>query len=120
MSEEKEHIENNNSKKNFLRSILDGSLLSREVILKNIRFISFLVFLGLLYIANRNHAERLLRETINLKKEVEELKSEQLSVSSKLMQISQQSEVEKLMQEQQLDLNNSDKPPFKITLKCQK
>ncbi|GAB4446609.1 MAG: hypothetical protein Fur0028_01190 [Bacteroidales bacterium] len=120
MNKEKKNIESKTSRKDFFRSILDGSLLSREVILKNIGFIVYLVFLGLVYIANRNHAERILRQTINLKKEVEELKAEHMSVSSTLMQISQQSEVEKLMQEQQLDLSNSDKPPFKITVSCQK
>jgi len=120
MTEPKEHMDSKASKKEFFRSILDGSLLTRELILSNLRFILYLVFLGLLYIANRNHAEHLLRETIKLKKEIEELKAEQLSVSSKLMQISQQSEVQKLMQQQQLDLSNSDKPPFKITLTCRK
>lgn len=120
MNQEKKYNGNNYFKKNFLRSIVDGSFFSKEIILKNINYISFLVFLGLIYIANRNHAERLLRETIKLKKEVEELKSEQLTISSKLMQISQQSYVEKIMKEQQLELYNSDTPPFKITLECQK
>jgi len=120
MNEQQEHIDPKTSKKQFLRSIIDGSLLTRELILKHLPFISYLLLLGLIYIANRNHAEHLLRETIQLKKEIEELKAEQLSVSSKLMQISQQSEVEKLMQQQQLDLSNSDKPPFKITIPCRK
>lgn len=120
MNEQHINIDPKASRKDFFRSVLDGSLLSKEVILKNIRFIMYLVFLGLVYIANRNHAERILRQTINLKKEVEELKAEHMSVSSTLMQISQQSEVEKLMQQQELDLNNSDKPPYKITLSCRK
>ncbi|MGQ9846864.1 MAG: FtsL-like putative cell division protein [Bacteroidales bacterium] len=120
MNEIKENIDNKSSKRDLFRSIIDGSMLSKELILKNIRFIMYLVFLGLVYIANRNDAERILRKTINLKKEIEELKAEHMSVSSTLMQISQQSEVEKLMRQYDLNLTNSDKPPFKITLSCQK
>lgn len=120
MNKAKENIDNKGSRKEILRSIIDGSMLSKELILKNIRFIMYLVFLGVVYIANRNDAERILRQTINLKKEIEELKAEHMSVSSTLMQISQQSEVEKLMQQHELNLSNSDKPPFKITLSCQK
>lgn len=110
--------ENKNSEF-YWKSIIDGSFLSREIILKNLWFILYLAFLGLLHIANRNHAERIARQFNNLKIEVEELKAEQLSVTSKLMQLTQQSEIEKLIQEKQLDLVISNQPPFKISVPCQ-
>jgi hypothetical protein len=107
---------NNQSRQDFIRSLADGSLFTKEVLLKNIVFLLYLLFLGIVFIANRYNAENLVRETIVMKKDIEELKAEQLSVTSALMQISQQSEVEKLIQEQQLDLQNSDEPPKKIIL----
>lgn len=118
MTEKKEHTSKNNI--NFIRSIIDGTYLSKEIILKNIWFIVFLFFLALIYIVNRNHAEKLVRETIKLQKEVDELKSEQLSVTSTLMRLSQQSEVESLMVRHNLDLKSSDIPPYKIIIECQK
>lgn len=117
MTEKTENIKNN---KIFIRSIIDGTYLSKEIILKNIWFIAFLVLLALVYIVNRNHAEKLVRETIKLQKEVDELKTEQLSVTSTLMKLSQQSEVESLIVNHNLDLKSSDIPPYKITIECQK
>jgi|YNPMSStandDraft_1061717.scaffolds.fasta_scaffold00417_22 hypothetical protein len=117
MTEKKQNI---NNKTNFIRSIIDGTFLSKELILKNIGFISLLFFLALIYIINRYYAENLVRETIKLQKEVEELKSEQLFVTSTLMKLSQQSEVESLMIIHNLDLKSSDIPPYKITIECQK
>lgn len=117
MTNEKENRSNNF--KFYWKSIIDGSLLSREIILKNLWFILYLAFLGLIYIANRNHAERIARQINSLKTEVEELKAEQLSITSKLMQMTQQSEIEKLIQEKQLDLVISNQPPFKISVPCQ-
>ncbi len=110
-------------RKEIIRSLADGSLFTKEVILKNIPFLLFLLFLGLVYIANHYQAEKLVRQTIELKKEIEQLKAEHLSVTSALMQISQQSEVEKLIQEKQLDLQTSEQPPKKIIINpslCQK
>lgn len=118
MSMQEQHKEA--SKRNILRSIIDGTFLSREIIFKNIRFIIFLVFLALVYIANRNYAEKIVRDTVRLKKEVDELKSEQLTITSTLMKISQQSEVESLVVKYNLDLYPSEEPPYKITVSCPK
>ncbi len=120
MTKEKKNNVNGYDKTGWIRSLIDGSFLSREIVFKHFRFILFLMFLGLLYIWNRNHAEKLVRETIKLKREVEELKSEQLSVTSTLMRLSQQSEVESLIVKQNLDLINSETPPFKLTVQCPK
>ncbi len=108
------------SKKNIVRSIIDGTFLSREIVFKNIWFIIFLFFLALIYIANRNHAEKIVRDTVRLKKEVDELKAEQLTITSMLMKISQQSEVERLVVKHNLDLYPSEEPPYKITVSCPK
>ncbi|MCX7862303.1 MAG: FtsL-like putative cell division protein [Bacteroidales bacterium] len=120
MSNNNQNSEKEAKRKGILRSIIDGSFLSREIVFKNIWFIVFLVFLGLIYIANRNHAEKIVRETVRLKKEVDELKSEQLSITSTLMKISQQSQVESLVVKYNLDLVSSEEPPYKITVACPK
>lgn len=119
MNNQEQHKETA-KKNNIIRSIIDGTFLSREIVFKNIWFIVFLVFLALIYIANRNHAEKIVRETVRLKKEVDELKSEQLTITSTLMKISQQSEVESLVVKYNLDLYPSEEPPYKVTVSCPK
>jgi hypothetical protein len=113
MKEEKLNI------KKTLKSIIDGTY-PKEIILKNIGFILFLVFLSFIYIGNRNYTEKIERENIKLQKEIEELKSEQLTVTSILMRISQQSQVESLIVKHNLDLINSETQPYKLLVKCQK
>ena len=101
-------------KRSFLQTILDGTLLTREGLVQQLPFIFFLTFLAIIYIANRYHAEKLVREIDVLETELKELRAEAISTSSELMYVFRQSEVEKLMQEKGLDLKESLEPPKKI------
>lgn len=105
------------SRSGGFRSIIDGSLLTREQVVKQLPFVLFLSFLAIVYIANRYHAERILRETTSLQTELKELRSEQISITSELMRLSQQSEVARLVREQNLGLKESVEPPKKIMIK---
>jgi hypothetical protein len=136
MSEEKENIEVQNtpeetndqgkeksstsgSRPNPVRSFLDGTLLTREIVLKQLPFVIFITMLCMLYIANRYSAEKIVRKTQIIQSELKELRAEQISITSELMQLSQQSEVVKLVNQNELGLVESVEPPKTIIAKNQ-
>lgn len=102
---------------NPLRSFLDGTLITKEVILKQFPFVIFIAVLCVLYIANRYGAEKVVRKTQDIQNELKELRAEQISITSELMQLSQQSEVVKLVEVNQLGLAESLEPPKTIIVK---
>jgi hypothetical protein len=99
---------------NLLRDIMSGSLMTDQIILRNLGFMGMLTVLGALYIANRFHAERVTRDTLKLQKEVRELRAESLATSADLMYASRQSEVFRLVKERELGLEELREPPFRI------
>lgn len=103
-------------KKFSVKSIIDGSVLTRDSVVKQVPFIIFLTFLAILYIANRYHIERVVRDTVKIQREVEELRFESITTAADLMYISKQSEVARLVQEKKLGLEELVKPPGKIII----
>lgn len=107
----------NEPKKNKIGSykdVLDGSLLTRGAVVRQFPFVIFIVILAVIYIGNRYHAEKILRETIALQSELKELRYESISSASELMYISKQSEVAKLLEKKGLGLVETVEPPKKI------
>jgi hypothetical protein len=98
----------------IIKELLSGSMMSEKIILKNLGYISLIVFLAAVYIGNRFHAEKVTRETTKLSREVKDLRSESLSTSADLMYISKQSEVYSLVKERGLNLEELKTPPYKI------
>ncbi len=117
MSKKKGHKKaekhNNNFRRNF-QGVLDGSLLTRENVIKQLPFIIFLTLLGLIYITNRYHAEKVFVLTEETRKEIRELRSEKISVQSELMHKSRQQEVLNMLKQQGSDLQYAEEPPVKI------
>ena len=99
-----------------IKGLLAGSLLSRDKVIKQLPFILFLAALAFTYIANRYHAEKVVRENSNLQNEVKELRARSISTSAELMHLSKQSEVIKLVKEKDLGLVVSRTPPKKIVV----
>lgn len=99
-----------------LRNILDGSLMTRELVVKNFRFLLLLTGLSLVLIANRYHAEKMVREKNGLQYKIKELRSESITVSSKLMELSRQSSVANLVEKKGLGLKELKKPAKKIAI----
>ena len=97
-----------------MKELLDGRLLADTVLRKNIGFILFLTFLGIVYIANGYATEKLYMKKVNMEKELSELRFESITTASELMRISVPSEVEKRIQEAGLDFVQSKEPPTKI------
>ncbi|MEN8116718.1 MAG: FtsL-like putative cell division protein [Bacteroidota bacterium] len=97
-----------------MKSFIGGTILTDERITRQLPFLFFLAFLGLLLITNRNWAERTIRETEVLKEELDELRSESITLSAKLMDASRPSEVAKRVEEAGIGLQEPVKPPQKL------
>ncbi|MDR3094584.1 MAG: hypothetical protein LBU62_08105 [Bacteroidales bacterium] len=98
-----------------LKQILNGSVLTSGLILKNIWFVVWLTFLCFVYIGNRYHAERVARHIDALQKDVKDLRAESITTAAKLMNLRRQSKVVEMVKAKQLDLEESVKPPYKIS-----
>jgi hypothetical protein len=101
-------------RKTRFRDVLDGSLLTRENVIKQLPFVLFLTLLLVIYIGNRYHAERVIRRTLNLQTELKELRARSISTASELEYLSNQSQVARLVEQKDLGLRYSEKPPVKI------
>lgn len=98
----------------FVVNVLDGSFLTKENVLNNVPFMGFLFLLAILYISNSYYAEKNLRDSAKLNKELKELKSEFISTRSELMFVSKQSEVARAVNP--IGLYESVAPPKKIVV----
>lgn len=121
MAEKKKNIEAENSNEeqaisssSILRGVLDGTLLTRKAFQKQLPFLLFIAFIGLLYISNRYHADKMRREVISLKLELGELRAHALYTSSELMKLGRQTEVADVVKKYGLELKESQDPPKKI------
>jgi hypothetical protein len=111
-----EKQERKESRFGAVKDLLDGSLIANDFIMRQLPYIVFLVILAFVYIANRYHAEKVVRANIELSKEINDLRAEAITTSSELMFISKQSEVSKLVEERGLGLEESVVPPTKIVI----
>lgn len=111
-----EKVERKEQKFGSIKDLLDGSLIANDFVLKQLPYIVFLVILAFIYIANRYHAEKVVRASIELTKEINELRAEAITISSELMFNSKQSEVVKLIESRELGLIESVEPPKKIVI----
>ncbi len=102
--------------KSTLKSILDGSILTKDGVIDQLPYFGFLTLIAVFYIANRYHAESIVRETIKLQAEIKELRAESITSASKLMYVSKQSEVLRLVNKQNLGLKEAVEPPKKLVI----
>ena len=100
-----------------LRGIIDGSLLTRKAVQSQFPFILFLAFLGIIYISNRYHADKIRRELKTLKTELAEVRAKALFTSSELMKMGRQTEVAEFVKKYGLEIKESEVPPKKIVVK---
>ena len=92
-------------------------MLTRDRVTRQLPFILFLTLLIILYIGNRYHAEKVIRESIILQAELRELRARAISTASELEFISTQSEVAKRVNEHVPGLKEAENPPLKIEVK---
>lgn len=106
---------NDQPRRGMLKDFLDGTLLTREYVVRQLPYFLFLTLLAVIYIGNRYHAEKVIRKTLSLQNELKELRSEEITKASALMYLSKQSEVARMVDEKGLELKESTQPPKKIS-----
>ena len=99
------------------KEFIDGSILTREAMTRQLPFVLFLTVLAVLYIGNRYHAERMVRKITETELEVKNLRAEQITIAAELMNISKPSEVAAIVNEKNLGLKPSVEPPKKLVRK---
>ena len=97
-----------------VKSFIGGAILTDDRITRQLPFLLFLAFLGLFIITNRNWSERTIRQIEVLQDTLEELRSESITSSVKLMDVSRPSEVFKKVEEAGIGLQERVKPPHKL------
>lgn len=95
-----------------IASVLDGSFLTKENLLRQIPFMVFITILGVIYIANSYNAEKTIIEISKTKKELEELRFEYITTKSNLMFLSKQSEIAYRLAGS--EIKESTVPPIKL------
>ena len=96
------------------RDLVDGNVLTRKAVLKQSRFILLLVLIAFISIANRNHAEKTVIRLNRMQSNVKELRAKSITISSDLVKISRQSEVVRLVNRYELNLEENLEPPKKL------
>jgi hypothetical protein len=124
MKEEKKNIEFVNQKeeekelrKYSVKQWITGSALAKTNVRQQLPFVIFLAFLGFIYIANRYHAESLMRDTMKLQQELDELRAESITTAAELMFACKQSQVQKMVDEEGLGLKEATAPPLRIKMR---
>lgn len=97
---------------NFFLTLFREGVVSKEAASDMVPFVVFLVFLGMLYIANRHFAENNIRQIDKLSKEVKELGWDFKTLKANLMLKSTQTEVAKRVDT--MGLKEPVAPPKKI------
>ena len=69
-------------KKDTFKEFLDGRILLRSFVVKQLPFVMFIALLAIVYIGNRYHVEKLVRRTSALQTELNELRAEAITVSA--------------------------------------
>ncbi|MBI4647550.1 MAG: hypothetical protein HY738_13410 [Bacteroidia bacterium] len=103
--------------RSYVKELLDGTLLTRKQVIKQLPFFFYISFLAIIYIANRYHSEKIIREITFIQNELKELRAKKVAIESELMYLSKQSAVAGLVKENELGLDASMVPPKKITVK---
>ena len=104
----------NGKKTGRMKSFIGGTILTDERITRQIPFLLFLAALGILLITNRNWSEKTIRQIEVLQDTLDELRSESITLSAKLMDASRPSEVEKRVDEAGIGLEEPTTPPKKL------
>jgi hypothetical protein len=96
------------------KGFIDGSLLTLSAVIRQIPFVLFLVLLAVIYIANRYHAEKIVRQITSLKRQVKDYRAEEITTASELMNLSKPSSVQSMLKDRDIELKEPVNPPYKI------
>ena len=94
--------------------ILGGGILNGDFIMRHTRMIVLIVVLIIFFIGNRYSCMQKLSQIDHLQKELQDVRFEALSISSELTGHSRQSQIESLIEEQGIDLEGAQTPPYEL------
>jgi hypothetical protein len=97
-------------------SFLRGTILTNEKVTRQFPFLVFLVFLGLVSITNGYRSEKVIREIEVLQDTIDDLRSQSITNSAKLMHMSKPSEVVRKVEQAGLGLREQVRAPGKIVV----
>ena len=97
-----------------LVSVLNGTFLGKDNLVMQLPFVFFVVIISISYISYGYYAEKTVKQMSVLEAEVKDLKSQNLSLQSKLELKKQQSSV--AVSIAGLELTESVVPPFKVSI----
>ena len=101
-------------KSSTLRDIINGNILTKRFFQKQYGLLIMIACLLFMYVDNRFYCETQLAKEIHLKKEIQDLKYESLTISAELMTISRQSNVMNTVNSRGLNLVETTSPPIVI------
>jgi len=101
-------------KSSTVRDILNGNILTKRFFQKQYGLMIMIAFLLFMYVDNRYYCETQLAKEIRLKKEIQDLKYESMTISAELMTISRQSNVMNTVNSRGLHLVTTSTPPIVI------
>lgn len=100
-------------RKSFVH-IFGGSVLTEDFFLKNMRFIVMLLVIIFVFISHRYTVLQKMSEVEKLQRELKDAKYEALTISANLTEASRQTEIEKRIEKEGLDLKVSGEPVYRI------
>jgi hypothetical protein len=101
-------------KSSTVRDIFNGNILTNKFLQKQYGLLIMIAALTFLYVDNRFYCETQLAKEIELKKKIQDVKYESLTISAELMEISRQSNVMNKVNESGINLIQSTTPPIVI------
>ena len=109
-----------NKKRPGVKSFLGGTILTDERFTRQLPFIGLIAIFALGLITNRNWSERPIRQIEVVQNQLDELRSESITLSARLMDASRPSEVAELVEKSGIELVFPIRPPRKIVVKKNK
>ncbi|MDD2381215.1 MAG: FtsL-like putative cell division protein [Mariniphaga sp.] len=110
----------NSRRKPGMKSLLGGTILTDERVTRQLPFLGLLAFFALVLITNRNWSERTIRQIQEMQETLDELRSESVTLSARLMDASRPSEVVEKVEAANIGLHEPVSPPKKIVIKKNK
>lgn len=101
-------------KSSTARDILNGNILTKKFFQKQYGLMIMIAILTFMYVDNRYYCETQLAKEIRLKKDIQDLKYESLTISADLMTISRQSNVMNTVNSRGINLIEACTPPIVI------
>ena len=95
-------------------NIIGGGILKEDFVVKQSKLIIMIAFCFIFFIGNRYSCLKKITQIEDLKKELKDIKYENLVVLTKLTANSRQSQIEALVESKGLNLSGSNSPTYEI------